>query len=133
MEEKKVAECYFENAIEKQTKRIKEIREKFCNIFHTEPSHYIRAPGRVNLIGEHVDYSGYSVLPMAIEGDAIIGISQRKWNEDEKRDENVLTLRNFEERFSLPSPFALSDILENNEVLISIIFYHYLLIIILIY
>jgi len=37
--------------------------------------------GRVNLIGEHIDYEGYSVLPMAIRQDTIVAIRK---NEAEK-------------------------------------------------
>ena len=32
-----------------------------------EPTYCIRVPGRVNLIGEHVDYNGLPALPMAME------------------------------------------------------------------
>jgi len=46
----------------------KALREAYEQAFPGEKAAgLIRAPGRVNLIGEHTDYNGYPVLPMAIE------------------------------------------------------------------
>jgi galactokinase len=39
---------------------------EFNRIFGSLPAVICTAPGRVNLIGEHVDYSGYSVFPFAL-------------------------------------------------------------------
>lgn len=39
----------------------------FQDNFHEQPKFIIRAPGRVNLLGEHVDYNDGFVLPAAID------------------------------------------------------------------
>jgi galactokinase len=40
--------------------------ERFKEIFGAPPRVTVRAPGRTNLIGEHIDYNGGHVLPIAI-------------------------------------------------------------------
>ena len=48
------------------------VENEFQSRFGREPSVVAAAPGRVNLIGEHIDYNNGFVLPMAIERYVII-------------------------------------------------------------
>ncbi len=43
------------------------VAREFTAHFAAEPALVVRAPGRVNIIGEHTDYNDGFVLPMAIE------------------------------------------------------------------
>jgi galactokinase len=47
-------------------------RSAFRSAFYREPSVVARAPGRVNLIGEHTDYNDGFVLPFAIDRDVVV-------------------------------------------------------------
>jgi N-acetylgalactosamine kinase len=42
------------------------LTDRFVEVFGRRPTVIARAPGRVNLLGEHTDYNGLPVLPMAI-------------------------------------------------------------------
>ncbi|XP_075431753.1 N-acetylgalactosamine kinase [Ascaphus truei] len=54
--------------------RLLKLKEMFIAKYGSAPTFYARAPGRVNLIGEHIDYCGYAVLPMAIEQDILAAV-----------------------------------------------------------
>lgn len=49
------------NAIQQQ------VTQEFKRIYGEAPTFVVRAPGRVNLIGEHTDYNDGFVLPLAID------------------------------------------------------------------
>jgi galactokinase len=53
------------------------IHAKFVSRFNYAPALIVRAPGRVNLIGEHTDYNDGFVLPAAIDRATFIAASPR--------------------------------------------------------
>jgi len=57
------------------------VKSLFKDHFHGSPEYLVRAPGRVNLIGEHTDYNMGYVLPVAI--DRNIWVAFRPRSDDE--------------------------------------------------
>ncbi len=51
--------------------------ETFTDHFRRTPTVSVSAPGRINLIGEHIDYNGGSVLPIATPQRAYIELAPR--------------------------------------------------------
>ncbi|GMP76278.1 hypothetical protein CsSME_00033026 [Camellia sinensis var. sinensis] len=108
-----------ESQVEEAQLRFDRLKSKFLDVFGHPPQFYARSPGppspplslslyiyvyciivselstgRVNLIGEHIDYEGYSVLPMAIRQDTIVAIRK---NDAEK----LLRIANVSDKYSL--------------------------------
>ncbi len=83
------------------------VTSAFREKFGSEPRVVVRAPGRVNLIGEHTDYNEGFVFPTAIDRDMIIAASPKPKpadpeNEVEDREVVVYSLEyRQEDRFSL--------------------------------
>ena len=63
--------------------RFKHMNERFKVLYGEPPKYFCRAPGRVNIIGEHIDYCGYSVLPAAIEQDFVMAYTLNEKDEIE--------------------------------------------------
>ncbi|RKF77593.1 Galactokinase [Golovinomyces cichoracearum] len=66
---------YTEDALPCQYKRWRALLAQFKSLYGNSPSFVSRSPGRVNIIGEHIDYSLYGVLPMAITADVLLAVS----------------------------------------------------------
>ena len=58
-----------------------ELQEKFRNRFQKDATHFFFCPGRVNLIGEHIDYNGGKVMPCAISLGTYLAVAK---NTDKK-------------------------------------------------
>ncbi|VAW30763.1 Galactokinase [hydrothermal vent metagenome] len=56
------------------------VSQGFIQRFAAPPEFIVRAPGRVNLIGEHTDYNDGFCLPMAIDRAMWIALRPRKDN-----------------------------------------------------
>lgn len=60
---------------------VMQVQECFFDRFRCSPDHIASAPGRVNIIGEHIDYCGFSVLPCALDRCAYVAISKTDDND----------------------------------------------------
>jgi len=56
---------------------VSDISNRFTELFGASPEVVAAAPGRVNLIGEHIDYSDGFVLPFAITDTTVVALSRR--------------------------------------------------------
>ena len=86
----------------------------FQNSFGCEPDLYVRAPGRVNLIGEHTDYNDGFVLPCAIDYETVVALQRR---DDDKVVVVAADYANQRDEFSLSQPIeAHADQLWSNYI-----------------
>ena len=74
------------------TDRVDALTQRFQAHFGRRPDVVVRAPGRVNIIGEHTDYNGLPVLPMAIDRHLLLAAAAR--------DDRRVRLANADARFA---------------------------------
>jgi galactokinase len=84
----------------RQTARYESALERFRDLFGQGPTYLFRAPGRVNLIGEHTDYNHGYVLPVALDRDTLL-IAR-------PRHDEMVVLHNVEPQFP-PVRIAISS------------------------
>jgi galactokinase len=78
-------DIYTQQALLEQGQRWNRLLERFQSQYGRPAQFVARSPGRVNIIGEHIDYSLYSVLPMAITPDVLVAVSTEIDNDSSTR------------------------------------------------
>ncbi|CDS82431.1 related to GAL1-galactokinase [Sporisorium scitamineum] len=93
-------DIYSPAGVLKNGKRWSDLADKFAEAFSGQKPDFIaRAPGRVNLIGEHIDYVGFSVFPAAIEKDILMG-TKVTYSSGVKSKQVEVVLKNTTPRFA---------------------------------
>ena len=85
--------------------RLSEIENRFAELYGKAPEFVVRAPGRVNLIGEHTDYNDGFVFPAAIDRDMVIAGTVR----------NDQQVRVYALNFNQSSTFNLKEVVHAEE------------------
>lgn len=67
-------EIYHPDESNEELRRWTAVLKEWQNVYGGSPDFIARSPGRVNIIGEHIDYSLFPVLPMAIHADTLIAV-----------------------------------------------------------
>lgn len=90
-------------------KRLNHLSDVFYEEFGSKPLFIVKVPGRVNIIGEHIDYCGYPVLPLALEQDILIagrmvdGMELHLRNSNKKYSKYNTKLNKFQEIEIIPN------------------------------
>ncbi len=93
--------------MDRRERLIARARQGYRLAFGTEPSRFFAAPGRVNLIGEHVDYNGGLVLPVAINRDTVIALGPADKNDKANFcDAVAIDMGSARHRVALDEPIA---------------------------
>ncbi|GAA5868163.1 hypothetical protein JCM8547_003364 [Rhodosporidiobolus lusitaniae] len=107
-----LSQIYTPESLLAQGGRWNSLFDAFAKEFGTGVEKVSRAPGRVNIIGEHIDYCGFSVLPAAIERDVLIAFSTASpspssgtsFPSPSTKGKTVFVLRNVESKYA-PTEF----------------------------
>ena len=101
------ADVYYSDDLHREIPRFEKLVLKFSEVYPDKELQFVaRSPGRVNIIGEHIDHQLYEVLPMAIATDILIAVST---NSSDGTKQAHFTVANLNDTKFKPSFFSLSE------------------------